>query len=410
MINYDYLPRFIAAPAACLLFIAACSGDPGEEPDGENDGDQDDPYPESCEVESWNCGEVVDGFALSIRRHGHSTIVLDEGRVLLVGGSERDENHTSSGTDTWEVVDTVTEEIIAFEEFEEERRRPSLVQLDGGSVLAVGGLDRRGDPMSSVIHFDPENLVWSSAPGMNAPYRRAVGLHDDGAIALGVTHSSGHAEILGQIFDPTAYSWSSVQTGTLPHDQVWDLTFETTPHGKALLLYRHLAPPSVQPSDFDVYNASLALFDYDSGDVELVSEFDEIIGVDFHLDITFLGDSGEFVVHLRPFDLEEELDTHAYIVSSDLESVEELYVREPPPGQVLTVLPGDEIIYRGATQMQLFDVPEDRWRNFGALPDGIYYSSKKLLPDCRLFMSGERTLNRPNEELRRLDTAFCIPE
>ena len=411
-------PRWLAALCVILLLSVACSEDPGEEANQEenvNNQNGENGEPQVCDVESWQCAEYEDGFALSIRRHGHHTFMLDDGLALLYGGSERAESHASSRAESWEVVDVHSGEIVKFEEFEEQRRNPSVVQLDSKGVLAIGGIRVIGSGtlhLDTVQYFHPPSLSWTPAPDMREAWERAVKLSDGDVLAMSTIRSGGAHHLDGQIFDVNDWSWTDITSAELPHDGIDHTTFAPTADGRVVVAYRYLAPEEMQPEEeeFDLWTAAAAIFDPGSGDLVELQEFDEIYGLELLLDVTELPMTEQNIIHLRPFDLEDELDTQAYLVDPSSDHIEELYVRDPPPGNPVTVFPGDEILYRSGTQMQRFDVPGDRWRNFGSLPDKIYYSSMVMLPDCTLFMSGERTLNAPNDELRLVDTGFCHPD
>lgn len=416
----------IAAAAFVLTLGIACGDD--DEPveqnqnaaqhqnQNQNQGENDEV--QECTATTWECAEFVDGPDLTERRHGHESVVLDDGRVLLVAGAARVEDSPASGsTNTFEVFEPDTDEIVVHDDLPETRQSPTLLKRDDGSVVAVGGRDG-SQQIASVSHFDPDDLEWSELPTMSAGFRNAVQLSDERIVALGSVNPDGSpSRIVGQVFDPVGYSWSSVESLDLEHDGIWDLIAEVTPDDEILLVYSHAVPPpdGAPPSHF-FFSVTALLYDFETGDAETIVNFQTlgtsmdptVVGI--HAGVTWLPESEKFLLQLNPRDHEgNEIETVARLYDPATGDLEQLFERDPPPGQVRQVLPGDELLYTGRAQVQLYDVPNATWRSFTALPEGIYYSSVELLPDCRLFMSGERTLELADAELRGVDTGYCVP-
>lgn len=380
---------------------------------GEPDANQEEPEgPSFCEATSWECSEFVDGPDLSVRRHGHDTVLLHDGRVLLLGGSERIDGGPASGSsNTWEIFDPEENEVAASGELPDVRRSTAIVQLDNGSVLAVGGRDQNNTQVPTVQHFDPERQEWSSIAHMGAPFRRAVTLDDGRVLAAGASHSSDrNARIVGQVLEPAQDSWSTIEAFETAHEEITNLVFKQTATGDIVAMYTHdVPPPDGAPPGIDFFGVTAVTFDFETGAGEELKSF-ERIAPGMQSAITLLPQMGQALLQIRSFD-EDGVEEEAlgYLFDPESNELTEKYERDPAPGQVRSLLPGDELIFVGSSQVQLYDVPTDTWRNFTMLPEGIYYTSMQVLPDCRLFVSGERTLNLSDAELRGVDSGYCMP-
>ena len=413
---------------SALAFGVGCSDDPdngenelnnqnnqtNQNNDNQNNGEE----PQSCDVTSWECDEFVDGPQLNERRHGHQSVVFDNGEVLLLGGLARQADSPASGTtNTWEVFDTEADEVVADDDIPEQRQEASVIQLDNGSVLAIAG--RSGNvELASAAHFDPDSLEWTSLPHMNDQYDHATHLPDNRAVALGASSSGGdQSSITGQVFDPALFEWSSIESIDLDHGQLHNLVSEATPDNELFVVFTHpIDTPDGNDPDLFYFSVSAILYNFEDGTYDELETFEHIgVSLDemdaaISTTLTYLPDSDTILTQLRTRDDEgAEGPVLAYLFDPASGTLEEQYERDPSPGRVRQVLPGDEIIYASSAQVQLYDVETDTWRAFTSFPEGIYYSSMELLPDCRLFVSGERTLDLSDAELREVDTGYCLP-
>ena len=381
--------------------------------DNQNQGEEE---PTRCEMTTWNCAEFVDGPSLSMRRHGHQSMVLNSGEVLLFTGAARSgDSPASSATNTWEIFDPETDEVVYSDDLPSPRQGASLLQLPNGTPVAVGG---RSGPtqLATADYLDVDALEWNALPHMAAPFSQATLLEDGRIAALSASTPSdgGNARIVGQLFDYQVPSWSSASPITLDYERIWNLKFASTPDSKLLMTFAHYVGQNDEGRH--LHHVDAILYDPDAGDYDTLETF-EISGLSWEetapsiqSQIVFLPEAEQFLIHLRPTDEDgQSLELHAFLYDPASGSLDPQYVRDPSPGQVRQVLPGDELIYAGGALVQLYQVANDQWRVFTRLPEGIYYTNMDLLPDCRLFFSGERTLDLGDAELRGVDTGFCMP-
>lgn len=409
-----------------MLVAVACSEPPDDNGELSNIGENGDSDGfATCQMEGdWDCEQFVDGADTSIDRIDHQTVVLDGDQVLMIGGRERAESGSASGTDTWEVFDVADDSVeVPATEFAPTRRDPSVVRLDNGSALVLGGLDHRGDAKSSVKHFSPDTHEWTELPAMNAAYRQAIGLDDGRVLALAVAHSRNPNDIVGQVFDVTTLEWSSVSSGELFHHRIDDFWFIQQGDGDILFVYSHRAPQEDQipedeiPDEFEdvdltIYETTAVRYSPDSGDVEQLKLFDHQ-SFDFDVELVWLEESQQALVQIETFELDDETllpvgdETFGYLFDPAGDEFQPHYERDESPGQILQVLPGDQVVFDGGPPLQIHHVGDDAWFDFVQMPSGIYYSTMDLLEDCRLFVSGEWAF--PDEELRGVHTGYCEP-
>lgn len=419
-----------AAAVLCLLTAATGCGDDVDATDNQNDDEADSLR---CDAESWGCDEFVEGTELSVDRFDHDAVALNNEQVLLISGREYREDGGAGRTYTWEVYNVEDNEVeVEAEQFEQPRRDASVIQRDDGSVLLIGGLDDDGDRLESVVFFSADELQsddpqWMDLDAdMNAPYRQAVKLEDDRVVALGVSQGSDPARVVGQVFDPDGLDWSSLSPGDLLHDSVAEYDFEVLPDGRIFFAYAHRAPESEQPEfedppeDFDppvLYERSAVAYDFENGEVEQLRQFDDQ-AFDYEFEVVELHNRDELFWNINTRDLDEQTlstppdEAIGLRFDPETEEFHDQYKRDldpdkTPPG-ILQVLPGDEIIYDFGRPLQVHDVESGDWYDFRGFPDGLYYDSMALMPDCRLFVSGINQYDS-DDEVDRVPTGQCVP-
>jgi hypothetical protein len=106
--------------------------------------------------------------AMNLARWGASSVLLDDGRVLVTGGTSGNDIDTER-TGSSEVYDPATGQWAATGDMIRTRTGPSLTRMLDGRVLAAGGYD--GEDLGSAELWDPETGEWSDA-GTFIPERR----------------------------------------------------------------------------------------------------------------------------------------------------------------------------------------------------------------------------------------------
>jgi hypothetical protein len=135
--------------------------------------------------------------ALAVPRFGHTATVLDDGRILLVGGKTAREGGCGPETAAMDCFDPV-EQVELFDPIVDEVRAIDSINfgavydhtatlLTGGRVLITGGTDASGNPRSDAWLFDPglEALVPTRAMSRARARHSATELCDGTVLLVG---------------------------------------------------------------------------------------------------------------------------------------------------------------------------------------------------------------------------------
>jgi N-acetylneuraminic acid mutarotase len=145
---------------------------------------------------------------------GSGSVVLPDGRVLVVGGTTgTGSNQASNKTFLFDPATAWTRGssmLVA-------RAYPMVAQLRDGSVLVAGG-SRNGQPLDTAERYLPDSGAWVAAGRMNVPRTHGTAtVLGDGRVLLaggGSTGSPGFkATAAAEIFDPAAGTWTA--TGSM---------------------------------------------------------------------------------------------------------------------------------------------------------------------------------------------------
>ena len=152
--------------------------------------------------ETWSfAGEI------SIPRDHVAGALLSDGSVLVAGGNDGKGTETSVLASA-EVFDPATGQWSSAGSMSQPRQGHSLVPLADGAALVAGG-DAGDDPFQSVEIYDPSSATWSNAPDMADARERfaAVALQDGKVLVVGGGGASGHLAS-AELYDPGNGAWS----------------------------------------------------------------------------------------------------------------------------------------------------------------------------------------------------------
>ena len=125
---------------------------------------------------------------MNANRRSHRDILLDDGRVLITGGTAAlAGDMTSFSLNSAEVYDPATGMFTLVGTMNSPRQSHHLVKLLDGKVLVVGGGAGPGlaNPLSSMEIFDPATNLFTPAASMTkARMTCAVTLLADGKVLL----------------------------------------------------------------------------------------------------------------------------------------------------------------------------------------------------------------------------------
>jgi hypothetical protein len=151
--------------------------------------------------------------SLSVRRYVPSAVLLDDGRVLVVGGSNRDEGTLASA----ELYDPATGLFTATGGLSEGRDvNAQAVRLDDGRVFLAGGYNDAG-PLASAEAYDPATGVFTPTGSLPEPRGdHALAMLADGRVLVVAGYDANFEFALtAQLWDPATGQFSA--TGSLNH-------------------------------------------------------------------------------------------------------------------------------------------------------------------------------------------------
>lgn len=140
----------------------------------------------------------VAGPTLSTPRVSHSSLLLPDDRVLLVGGWTPDGPTTST-----ELFDPATDTITPGPAMATPRADAVLALLMDGRVLIAGGYDGKA-PLASTEIYDPERNTIAPAGDMTTPRTSHAGvtLNDGRVLLAGGSDRDDHVIASAEIYDP----------------------------------------------------------------------------------------------------------------------------------------------------------------------------------------------------------------
>ena len=156
----------------------------------------------------------------------HTATLMNDGRVLVVGGDAGipggsggvpSVGSQSRIVGTAEVYDPVTTTWAFVASLSTPRFEHSATLLDDGRVLVAGGSDASGATLASVEIYDPLTQTWSAGASMlTARALHTATLLADGRVLVAGGVNANGMLATAEVYDPTADSWSSAATMTTP--------------------------------------------------------------------------------------------------------------------------------------------------------------------------------------------------
>ena len=113
-------------------------------------------------IQRAQAGSCVTSGPLTIARQHHTATLLPNGKVLVVGGCDRNENPLSNA----ELYDPVTGRSTVTGALTTARERHSATLLPNGKVLVAGGRSSRGVITNSAEIYDPATGTWTASKSL----------------------------------------------------------------------------------------------------------------------------------------------------------------------------------------------------------------------------------------------------
>lgn len=162
-------------------------------------------------------------------RQGHTATTLNDGRVLIVGGDEPDTAGVLTTTNDFELYDPQTQTFVTGGLLTQARSTHTATLLNDGRVLIVGGYPVNGPSTASATAeiFDPVSGTTAAvaAPGMGRTLHTATRLADGRVLVVGGGAKFDLNDIFGslatvvsssELYDPVLDTWSAGPSLTAP--------------------------------------------------------------------------------------------------------------------------------------------------------------------------------------------------
>jgi len=153
---------------------------------------------------------VTPGFvptgSLNTARENHSATLLNNGKVLVVGGFDSTNNASASA----ELYDPVAATFAPTGSLNTAREYHTATLLNNGKVLIVGGFDSTNNPTASAELYDPVAGTFSPTGSLNIArgYHTATLLANGKVLIAGGFDSTNSVSASAELYDPAAGTFS----------------------------------------------------------------------------------------------------------------------------------------------------------------------------------------------------------
>jgi hypothetical protein len=153
--------------------------------------------------------QIVGTAQLSVERRGHTATLLQDGRVLIVGG-----DNLTGVISQAEIVDPASQTSSLAGSTNNARTDHTATRLSDGRVLVIGGRGQNG-ALTSTEFYDPTTASFTAGPTMTIPRSgHTATVLANGNILIAGGDVSGRAEIfnhLTQTFSPIAANMTALR-------------------------------------------------------------------------------------------------------------------------------------------------------------------------------------------------------
>ena len=159
-------------------------------------------------------GKTIEAALLTHARKGHESLLLPDGRVLIIGGltDETVDGPDIDSLNSTEIYDLESDSWSLGAVMAQGRGLHTATTLPDGKILVTGGVNTARQPLNSAELYDPTTDSWSPAASMSQARDGHTGtlLSDGRVFVVGGNGTSGGLSLTSaEIYDPSSNSWSS---------------------------------------------------------------------------------------------------------------------------------------------------------------------------------------------------------
>src|ERR1044071_441575 len=159
--------------------------------------------------------QIVGTAQLNIERRGHTATLLDDGKVLIVGGDNQ-----SGMISQAEIFDPTSPSISLSAASIVARTDHTATKLSDGRVIVIGGQGQNGSLTSSEI-YDPIAASFTSGPSLTTPRSGHTStILSDGKILIAGGDTTGSAELYNPVTNSFSLIAGSMNVGRKFHSAI----------------------------------------------------------------------------------------------------------------------------------------------------------------------------------------------
>jgi hypothetical protein len=338
---------------------------------------------------------VTRGAELPVARSQHTSTQLEDGRILLVGGSKAPDEFLAEV----DIYDPASGRIQSATPLHTGRHGHSATLLEDGRILVVGGYNARDSWLIDAEIFDPARNTWSVTFSLS-PHgvgHTATRMKDGRVLVIGGCIGSGVCTERVEIFDPSNNSWQAA--ASLASDRASHAAV-LLKDGRVLVVGGGSAAGVPLGGDAIIYDPPT---DSWTATTPMITPrlFTQCIllrdGRVLAVGGTALSDpSNETMVMVT-----EVFDptSMVWIPAANL--------NQPRYGHTLVMLKNGKVLVIGGSQsyssmdqnsysrqIEVYNAATNTWTVIGELPYPRVYSTATLLPDGKIWLAGGQFLNR----------------
>jgi S-layer homology domain/Divergent InlB B-repeat domain/Kelch motif/Galactose oxidase, central domain len=152
--------------------------------------------------------------SMAVARHAHTATLLNNGLVLVVGGT----NGAGVATNTAELYDPASGHWTSTANMQTARTLFTATLLASGKVLVAGGIDGAGAATASAELYDPVTSEWSTAGSMpgGPRFELTSTLLSNGKVLVVNGAGVGVYSSATDLYDPSTNLWATAGTTSVP--------------------------------------------------------------------------------------------------------------------------------------------------------------------------------------------------